>query len=256
MGLQVVGAGLGRTGTHSLKLALEQLLGGPCYHMLEIINRPDRAAAWAAVVRGGERDWAGIFEGYVAAVDWPVAAYWRELSEAFPDAVVVLSTRDPESWWASASQTIFSVLSRGAPPDDPGAVAELGMITALLEDRFTDRLGRPGGRHRRLRGPQRPGARLGTSGPTGRVAGRGRVGTAVWRARRPRPGGSLPPRQHHHRVPDLHRARRGPGRLGLTPLEVSGSGQPPGPPATRPASRAADGSSGTRSERRTVASIW
>jgi hypothetical protein len=137
MGLQVVGAGLGRTGTHSLKLAFEQLLGGPCYHMLEVINRPDQAAAWAAAVRGEQPDWTSFLAEYVATVDWPAAAFWRELSESAPDAFVVLSVRDPEEWWESASRTIFSVLSRGAPPDDAGAVAELAMITSLLEQRFT-----------------------------------------------------------------------------------------------------------------------
>ncbi len=137
MSLRVVGAGLGRTGTHSLKLALEQLLGGPCYHMLEVLNRPDQAEVWAAATRGDEPDWASFLGGYVATVDWPAAAFWRELSRSAPEAVVVLSFRDPEAWWKSASQTIFSVLARGAPPDDPGAIAELAMITALLDHRFT-----------------------------------------------------------------------------------------------------------------------
>ncbi len=137
MSLRVVGAGLGRTGTHSLKLAFEQLLDGPCYHMLEVINRPDQAVAWAAASRGEEPDWVSFLAGYVATVDWPAAAFWRELAAASPDAVVVLSVRDSEGWWKSASETIFSVLARGAQPDDPGAVAELAMITDLLSARFT-----------------------------------------------------------------------------------------------------------------------
>ncbi len=137
MSLRVVGAGLGRTGTHSLKLAFEQLLGGPCYHMLEVINRPDQAEAWAAAVDGKMPDWESFLGAYVATVDWPAAAFWRELAASAPEAVVVLSSRDPEAWWESASQTIFSVLARGAPPDDPGGVAELAMITALMDRRFT-----------------------------------------------------------------------------------------------------------------------
>ncbi|MGH9080270.1 MAG: sulfotransferase family protein [Acidimicrobiales bacterium] len=137
MGLQVVGAGLGRTGTHSLKLAFEQLLGGPCYHMVEVLGRPDQAETWAAAVRGEVPDWTTFLAGYVATVDWPAAAFWRELAEAAPDAIVVLSVREPEAWWQSASQTIFSLLSRGAPPDDPAAVEEVAMINALLEQRFT-----------------------------------------------------------------------------------------------------------------------
>ena len=138
MALQVVGAGLGRTGTHSLKLAFEQLLGGPCYHMLEVLGRPDQALTWAAAVRGKEPDWAEFLAPYVATVDWPAAAFWRELSGVAPDAVVVLSVRDDaEAWWKSANDTIFAVLSRGAPPDNPGAATELAMINELIEKRFT-----------------------------------------------------------------------------------------------------------------------
>src|ERR1700688_395037 len=137
-GLRIVGAGLGRTGTHSLKVAFEQVLGGRCYHMLEVLGRPDQAATWAGAARGEEPDWAGFLAGYVATVDWPAAAFWRELTAAAPDAVVVLSVRDDAgAWWKSASETIFAVLDRGAPPDDPGAVAELAMINAVIDQRFT-----------------------------------------------------------------------------------------------------------------------
>ncbi len=137
MALQVVGAGLGRTGTHSLKVALEQLLGGPCYHMVEVFGRPDQRDTWAAAVRGEEVDWASFLAPYRATVDWPAAAFWQELSVAAPDAVIVLSTRDSDSWWKSASETIFAVLSRGASPDDDAGREELAMIEALIEQRFT-----------------------------------------------------------------------------------------------------------------------
>jgi len=137
MTLRVVGAGLGRTGTHSLKLAFEQLLGGPCYHMLEVLGRPDQAAAWSGAALGVEPDWATFLKDYVATVDWPAASFWPELMASAPGAVVVLSSRDSDAWWKSASETIFSVLDRGAPPDDPGAVAELAMIGNVLDRRFT-----------------------------------------------------------------------------------------------------------------------
>jgi hypothetical protein len=138
MALRVVGAGLGRTGTHSLKVAFEQLLGGPCYHMVEVFGRPDQRDGWTAAARGDDIDWDAFLSGYVATVDWPAAAFWRELSAASPEAVVVLSTRkDTASWWKSAEETIFAVLARGAKPDDPGGAEELAMITGLLERRFT-----------------------------------------------------------------------------------------------------------------------
>jgi Sulfotransferase domain len=136
MELRVVGAGLGRTGTHSLKVALERLLGGPCYHMIEVLGRPDQRDVWAAAVRGEVVDWASFLAPYRATVDWPAAAFWKELSLAAPDALVVLSTRDAAAWWKSASETIFAVLARGGGPDGEG-FPELAMIEALIETRFT-----------------------------------------------------------------------------------------------------------------------
>jgi hypothetical protein len=107
MSLRVVGAGLGRTGTLSLKVALEKLLGGKCYHMAEVIEHPDHAPVWRRAALGEMPDWDGLFRGYAAAVDWPAAAFWQPISEAFPDAVILLSVRSADSWWESASTTIF-----------------------------------------------------------------------------------------------------------------------------------------------------
>ena len=134
MALQVVGAGLGRTGTHSLKLALEQLLGGPSYHMLEVFGHPDHIPEWRRAVHGETPDWDFIFDGYVAAVDWPVAAFYAQLMEVYPDAIVLLSCReDGEQWWRSASATIFQALDR------VGEVSpeQQQMIFDLLDLRFT-----------------------------------------------------------------------------------------------------------------------
>jgi hypothetical protein len=137
MDLRVVGAGLGRTGTHSLKVAFEQLLGGPCYHMLEVLGRPDQRDTWAAATRGEPVDWPTFLAPYRATVDWPAAAFWRDISDAAPEAVVVLSVRDSDAWWKSASETIFAVLARGVAPDDPSGLEELEMIRALIDQRFT-----------------------------------------------------------------------------------------------------------------------
>src|SRR5512139_2619631 len=106
MGLRIVGAGLGRTGTLSLKLALEKLLGAPCYHMLEVFAHPEHIAVWHTAAQGRPTDWPALFRGYAATVDWPGASFYRELMDAYPDAIVLLSTRDPDSWWRSASATI------------------------------------------------------------------------------------------------------------------------------------------------------
>ena len=101
-GMRVICAGFGRTGTASLKLALERLTGGPCYHFEELFKHAEQRAAWARFVRGeAEIDWHACFEGYEAAVDFPACAYYREIAAAFPDALVILSLRDLEAWATS-----------------------------------------------------------------------------------------------------------------------------------------------------------
>jgi hypothetical protein len=117
--LRVVGAGLPRTGTSSLKEALEQLLDGPCYHMHVIPGHPfDLGAGWEDALRGVNPNWNQIFEGYVAAVDWPASMFWRQLSEANPDALVLLSVREiAETWWNSVNATILPVARTALTPD-------------------------------------------------------------------------------------------------------------------------------------------
>jgi hypothetical protein len=116
--LRLVGAGLPRTGTKSLKLALEQLLGGPCYHMVEVFEHLDHVPVWRGALAGRQPDWDAFLAGYVAAVDWPASAFWRELAEANPDTVVLLSAReDPETWWRSADATILGVVRRDEYPE-------------------------------------------------------------------------------------------------------------------------------------------
>jgi hypothetical protein len=136
MALRVVGAGVGRTGTTSLKAALEQLLGAPCYHMIEVFGHPDHMAVWKAAGDGDPVDWDQLFDGYTAAVDWPVASFWPEVAAAYPDAPVLLSTRtDAETWWRSADSTIFAGMAGDRPAEDPF----LDMWESIVADRFTSR---------------------------------------------------------------------------------------------------------------------
>jgi hypothetical protein len=131
MTLRVVGAGMGRTGTNSLKLALERLLGKPCYHMFECLEHPEHMPIWTRAARGDLPNWDELLAGYGAAVDFPPAAFWPELMRAYPDALILLSVRDSDDWWKSASRTIFpSVLAM-----PPGPLRE--MIDALWSARFT-----------------------------------------------------------------------------------------------------------------------
>jgi hypothetical protein len=107
MPLKVVGAGLGRTGTMSLKIALEHLGFGRCYHMTECFPDPAAPPRWVSAA-DGRPDWEAIFEGFSATVDYPACSFWKELSEAFPEAKVVLSVRDADKWFDSTQATIFS----------------------------------------------------------------------------------------------------------------------------------------------------
>lgn len=106
-GLKVIGAGFGRTGTFSLKNALEDLGFSPCYHMVELFDKPGRVEQWDAIAGGAPADWNMLFEGYQATTDWPGCTFYKELMHAYPEAKVLLTVRDPEKWYASAASTIY-----------------------------------------------------------------------------------------------------------------------------------------------------
>ncbi len=108
MALEVIGAGLGRTGTTSLKLALEQLGFVRCHHMTEFISHPQTAPEWERAARGESVDWDRLLAGYRATADWPACHFYKELAARYPAAKVVLTVRDPESWFQSTQATIFS----------------------------------------------------------------------------------------------------------------------------------------------------
>ena len=134
MSLSVVGAGFGRTGTLSLKLALEQLGFAPCHHMVEVFGNPDQVPVWHAAARGEKVDWDALLAGYRASVDWPSCHFWRELAAHYPDAKVILSTRDPQRWYKSISETIFRVMDNPPPPAGPGQTV-LGMAKYIVQEK-------------------------------------------------------------------------------------------------------------------------
>ena len=111
MALKIVGAALGRTGTNSLKLALEHLGFGTCHHMYEVRDHPAQLPYWQAAARGEHPDWDEVFADYRSCVDWPSARYWREIAAHYPDAKVLLTLRDPESWFESVHATIYPVIA-------------------------------------------------------------------------------------------------------------------------------------------------
>lgn len=139
MALKVVGAGLGRTGTMSMKHALEQLGFGPCHHMVEVFMHPESVPLWIAAAKG-KPDWDAIFNDYAAAVDYPGARYWREIAAHYPDAKVLLTVRDPDSWFESTQATIFSANSPAAATNPPPPMKEFfEAITGEFKGKINDR---------------------------------------------------------------------------------------------------------------------
>jgi Sulfotransferase domain len=132
--VQVIGAGFPRTGTSSMKAALEQLGLGPCHHMFEVFAHPEQGERWhaAALAKhddpGRTVDWDWVLEGYRSAVDWPSGHFWQEIAAAYPDAKIILTTRDPHRWYRSMSETIFAGMGSGDRPSD-----RLGAIGAMME---------------------------------------------------------------------------------------------------------------------------
>ena len=125
MSLKIIGSGFGRTGTMSTKLALEQLGFGPCHHMTEVMGHPKQPAFWEAHAAGKEIDWADVFTGYGAQVDFPGATVWHELSIAFPDAKVLHTERPEDAWWASYSGTINKFWEYRTRLDLPAPIAKI-----------------------------------------------------------------------------------------------------------------------------------
>lgn len=145
MSLKVVGAGFGRTGTLSLKIALERIGFGPCYHMMEVFPRPDHVARWHRLAFEQSMDWDEIFRGFHATVDWPAARWWREIAAHFPDAKVLLSVRDPEAWYKSVTDTIYQPMKSPAPDGVPELVrlqsemARKAILSETFDNRFEDK---------------------------------------------------------------------------------------------------------------------
>src|SRR5918998_3550002 len=109
--MRVVGAGFGRTGTTSLKAALEELGFGPSYSLSEVFANPEHVGFWEAAVPSTreELDWERFLAGYGVAVDWPACSFYEELLEAFPEAPVILTVRDPAPWYESTRSTIYGL---------------------------------------------------------------------------------------------------------------------------------------------------
>ena len=117
--LDIIGVGFGRTGTLSLKNALERLGFGPCHHMLGLFERPDEIPLWKRAGQGESVDWEQVYAGYRSTVDWPGARFWRELVAEYPESKVILTVRDPKKWYDSARNSIYASMIPPDPGTDP-----------------------------------------------------------------------------------------------------------------------------------------
>ena len=139
MALTVIGAGFSRTATFSLKFALEHLGFGPCHHFSEIFAGGERKVSqWLDVIHG-QPDWESVFNGFHSTVDTPACNYWRELAAYYPAAKVVLTVREPDSWFESARDTIFSDRLQASLAGSPMGVLMHGAILDVSGGPITDR---------------------------------------------------------------------------------------------------------------------
>ena len=136
MTLKIIGTGFGRTGTDSMRKALNILGVGPTHHMHELGNSAPLREPWLQLVRGEQPDWEQLFNGYNACVDWPSAHYWQTLVEHYPQAKVLLTLRQPESWWKSFEATILRHIQSN---DDPNGFAQQLIAKQVFDGRPADR---------------------------------------------------------------------------------------------------------------------
>lgn len=146
--MKVFGAGFGRTGTMSLKFALEKLGIGPCYHMREVVSRPSHIKLWYDISRGEEYpNWNRLFSGFNSAVDFPVCLFYKQLINKFPDAKFILTLRDFDTWYKSTANTIYKVptilpdwFERVVYPIRMFIVMQVNLIwVGLFKNNFSDR---------------------------------------------------------------------------------------------------------------------
>jgi hypothetical protein len=139
--LEAIGVGYGRTGTLSLKAALEQLGFGHCYHAVEFMRHPEHQARWESAFQDNPQ-WEEVLEGYKATVDFPGTAFRRELVDTYAEARVVLTVRDPKEWYVSMRETFLAAAGPDGQLPIPGAGSlgegeDWSQMMAKLQDEDT-----------------------------------------------------------------------------------------------------------------------
>lgn len=141
MGLKVIGAGFGRTGTSSLKQSLEMLGFGPCHHMIEVFMHPEQVPFWDRAATAPIANWEEVFNAYQSSCDWPSCHFYKELADFYPQAKVILSVRDPKSWYRSVDGTIMRHLkaaAEGKPGGPPGKFARIIINEKTFDNDFSE----------------------------------------------------------------------------------------------------------------------
>lgn len=141
MNLRFIGAAFPRTGTMSIKTAVERLIPEcKCYHMHELFFCPDHVPLWDSAWEGHNPDWAELLSPYSGTLDGPACIYWQQLAEAFPNLPVFLTLRDPEEWWESVNATIYQINSKPVDQLEPSVLmVKRTFFDGFLEGRFEDR---------------------------------------------------------------------------------------------------------------------
>jgi hypothetical protein len=139
--MKVIGVGFGRTGTLSLRTALCELGFGPCHHMIDVTADPALEAKWLRKARGANISWAEILNGYVSTADWPGCFYWNELMDSFPRAKAILTVRDADAWYSSATETIYAMAQayQANGPDHGPGMSDLIIWRRTFSGRFTEK---------------------------------------------------------------------------------------------------------------------
>jgi hypothetical protein len=139
MSIAVIGAGLGRTGTYSLKLALEILGFGKCCHMFELVEHADRVPYWVQAALNENLPWDKALEGFGATVDWPGASFYRQLADHYPGAKVILTIRDSDEWYRSTQATIAPIVTQMARGTSPHAMMMRHIVLRMFDGDFQSR---------------------------------------------------------------------------------------------------------------------
>lgn len=142
--MKLIGAGYGRTGTMSLKAALELIDHGPCFHMIDLIRDPSLLGPWADAAAGKPVDWQAALAGWGSTIDWPGCTFWEQHHETWPDAPVLLNVRDADAWYRSCEKTIYAVkqmVEQGqlhGNTENPPSPEVMAMINEIIWNRTFD----------------------------------------------------------------------------------------------------------------------